>query len=237
MNRFSNYLTYDWHALMPHPWANFWLVLVAACCGAVVGIERERKEKPTGTRTLALVSLGSCIFTLLSNYLGNRDGHIAANIISGIGFLGAGVIIHGRYGIIGLTSAATIWAMAAIGMTVGAGFAGAGIGLSLLVLLLLGLVGTLERRYVGPCQLLLLEVTFDLAGGKTLIRLEALLDEFDSPGISLRSNAVSGEHGTATIRYCSSHRHHRVLLSRIAEMPEMQIISRHAPPPAKSGRA
>ncbi len=231
MNEFTKYLTSDWHDWMPPLWANFWLVLVAAGCGAVVGIERERKEKPTGTRTLALVSLGACVFTLLSNYLGNRDGHIAANIISGIGFLGAGVIIHGRYGIIGLTSAATIWAMAAIGMTVGAGFAGAGMGLSVMVLLLLGLVGTLERRYVGPCQLGILHVTFDLAGGKTLIRLEALIDEFDSPGISIRSNTVSGEHGTATIRYCTSHRHHRVLLSRIAEMPEMQIITRNPKDP------
>jgi putative Mg2+ transporter-C (MgtC) family protein len=191
-----------------------------------VGAEREKKQKPTGTRTLALVSLGACVFTILSEHLGNHDGHIAANIISGIGFLGAGVIIHGRYGIVGLTSAATIWAMAAVGMTIGAGYAGAGMALSVFVLVMLSVVGTLERRYIGPCRFATLDVSFDPAGGKSLIKMEEIIDEFDSPGMKITHHEIAGNHGSATVRYCCAHQHHREVLARLAEMAEMQTIAR-----------
>jgi putative Mg2+ transporter-C (MgtC) family protein len=223
----SQWLFGDWHSLMPMPLANTLLASIASLCGAIVGTEREKKEKPTGTRTLALVSLGASVFTMLSEHLGNHDGHIAANIISGIGFLGAGVIIHGRYGILGLTSASTIWIMAAIGMTVGAGYAVAGLALSFFVFGTLSIVGSLERRYIGPCKFSTLQITYDAAGGKTLIRLEELLDEFGSPGMLVTEHRENGEHGTATIRYCCVHQHHRELLARFAEMTEVQTIVRN----------
>jgi putative Mg2+ transporter-C (MgtC) family protein len=224
----TQWLFGDWHALMPAPLTNVMLAAIASLCGAIVGTERQKKEKPTGPRTLALVSLGACIFTLLSELLGNHDGHIAANIISGIGFLGAGIIIHGRYGIAGLTSAATIWTMAAIGMTVGAGYAFPGLALSVFVMVTLSVVGKLERLYIGPCKFSTLQVTYDTAGGKTLIRLEELLDEYGSPGMLVTAHHDQGELGSATIRYCCSHQHHRVLLARLAEMIEIQTITRES---------
>ena len=226
MFAWTQWLFGDWHALMPIPLANTLLVGIASLCGAIVGTEREKKEKPTGTRTLALVSLGASVFTILSDSIGAHDGRIAANIISGIGFLGAGVIIHGRYGILGLTSASTIWVMAAIGMTVGAGYAVAGLGLSFFVFGTLSIVGILERRYIGPCKFSTLQITYDAAGGKTLIRLEELLDEFGSPGMLVTEHHENGDHGTATIRYCCVHQRHRELLSRFAEMAEVQTIVR-----------
>ncbi len=228
MLSWTQWLFGDWHALMPVQLANGILTTVAALCGAIVGTEREKKEKPTGTRTLALVSLGSCIFTMLSEHLGNHDGHIAANIIVGVGFLGAGVIIHGRYGITGLTSAANIWTMAAIGMTVGAGYAVAGLALSVFLLVTLSVVGTLERRYVGPCKFSTLQITYEVAGGKTLIRLEELLDEFGSPGMQVTEHHENAVNGSATVRYCKVHQHHRELLARIAEMDEVQTIVRES---------
>ena len=226
MHSWTQWLFGDWHALLPTPLANALLAAVAALCGAIVGTEREKKEKPTGTRTLALVSLGAAVFTMLSEHLGNHDGHIAANIIVGIGFLGAGVIIHGRYGITGLTSAANIWTMAAIGMTVGAGYAIAGLALSVFLLVTLSVVGKLERRYVGPCKFSTLQITYDVEGGKTLIRLEELLDEFGSPKMQVTEHHENGSLGSATIRYCCVHQHHRELLARFAEMPEVQTIVR-----------
>lgn len=220
---------------MPAPLANVLLCGMAALCGGIVGAERERKEKPTGPRTLALVSLGACVFTLLSEHLGNHDGHIAANIISGIGFLGAGIIIHGRYGIAGLTSAATIWAMAAVGMTVGTGYAMAGLALSLFVLFTLSGFGRLEKRYIDPCRFATLHLTYETAGGKTLIKLEDLLDEFGAPGTQITTQHEADGHGSVSIRYCCLHLHHREMLARFAEMPEVQSISREAPP--ESGQA
>ena len=165
---------------------------------------------------------------MLSEHLGNHDGHIAANIIVGIGFLGAGVIIHGRYGITGLTSAANIWTMAAIGMTVGAGYPLAGLALSVFLLITLSVVGTLERRYVGPCKFSTLQLTYDVAGGKTLIRLEELLDEFGSPGMQVTGHHENGGIGSATVRFCCVHQHHREVLALIAEMTEVQTIVRES---------
>ena len=98
---------------------------VALLVGGIVGAERERHKKAVGLRTLVLISMGSALFTMMSLRLGIRFGgdpsRIASTIVSGIGFLGAGVILeqHGR--LTGLTTAATIWLVAALGMAAGAG--------------------------------------------------------------------------------------------------------------------
>ena len=99
-------------------------VLLAAALGAGVSWQREHIGKAAGSRTFALVSMGSTIFTLLSLHaFGPTDtSRVAAQILTGIGFIGAGTIIHKAGGIEGLTTAACLWAMAAIGMAVGAGW-------------------------------------------------------------------------------------------------------------------
>ena len=130
------FLWVDWQELLPRPWANAALVFVAVFCGALVGVERERKEKPTGMLTLALVCLGSAVFTMISILFGGQQGdtsRIAAQIVTGIGFLGAGVILRGSGGITGTVTAATIWAIAAVGMVAGIGYGGVALGLSVLV--------------------------------------------------------------------------------------------------------
>jgi phosphate transport system regulatory protein PhoU len=98
-------------------------ILLALFLGGVIGFERERQRMPAGVRTFMLVSVGSCLFTILSyrGFLGGDPGRVAAQIVSGIGFLGAGVTIQRKGTIYGLTSAAGIWAVAAIGMAVGTG--------------------------------------------------------------------------------------------------------------------
>jgi len=91
---------------------------LAALLGAFVGIEREVRGYPAGVRTIALVALGSALFTEISTITGTED-RIAAGIVTGIGFLGAGVIFREGYTVRGITTAATIWSAAAVGMAVG----------------------------------------------------------------------------------------------------------------------
>lgn len=98
-------------------------IFLSVVCGSILGFEREIRGKSAGFRTLALICFGSTIFTICSYLLGvedNRD-RIAANIITGIGFLGAGVIFRNNISVSGITTAASIWIAAAIGMLIGIG--------------------------------------------------------------------------------------------------------------------
>jgi putative Mg2+ transporter-C (MgtC) family protein len=90
----------------------------AAALGAFIGLERELRGYPAGVRTVALVALGSALFTDVGEVLGG-DNRVAAGVVTGIGFLGAGVILREGYTIRGITTAATIWSAAAVGMAVG----------------------------------------------------------------------------------------------------------------------
>jgi putative Mg2+ transporter-C (MgtC) family protein len=193
-------------------------------CGILIGIERERKEKPTGTRTLSLVCVGAAVFTGYSS----SDAHVAAQIVTGVGFLGAGAIIHSRFGVLGLTSAATIWSVAAIGMTFGRGYAGGGLALTLLVLLMLTVISNLERGWIGRCKMADTRVVYLPAGGKTLVKLEGLLDEVPSPGLAIKDHGPGPDDASEQIvlHHCTSHQHHREILSRVAEVTEVLAMIR-----------
>lgn len=97
----------------------------AALVGGLVGLEREYRDKSAGFRTMILIAVGSCLFTILSGIIGQNFGgdgaRIAAAVVSGVGFLGAGVIIQKGITIHGLTTAASIWLVASLGMGMGAG--------------------------------------------------------------------------------------------------------------------
>lgn len=96
-------------------------LLVATVLGGIVGYEREREGKPAGVRTHAMVALGAALFTIVSasGFREGGDPRVAAQIVSGIGFLGAGVILRDHAGVHGLTTAASLWVTAAIGAAVG----------------------------------------------------------------------------------------------------------------------
>jgi putative Mg2+ transporter-C (MgtC) family protein len=99
-------------------------LVVAAFLGGVIGYERARAKKPAGIRTHLLVCMGAALFTVISIYAfgGPADpSRVAAGVVVGIGFLGAGTILRQERGVAGLTTAATVWAVAAIGVAIGAG--------------------------------------------------------------------------------------------------------------------
>jgi len=99
-------------------------LLLAVVLGAIIGFQREKADKPAGIRTHSLISVGAATFTVASalGFVGADPTRIAAGIVAGIGFLGAGAIVRSGEGIVaGMTTAATIWAVAGIGLAAGAG--------------------------------------------------------------------------------------------------------------------
>jgi len=121
---------------------------LATLCGGWIGLEREFSGKPAGLRTNILICVGATLFTSLSIVmsLGRGDpARVAAQILPGVGFIGAGTILHTRGSVTGLTSAATIWVVAAIGMALGARAYTEAIGTTLLVMLVLSGLGRVER--------------------------------------------------------------------------------------------
>jgi putative Mg2+ transporter-C (MgtC) family protein len=130
-----------WHT----PWTELDVILrliMAAVVGGVIGLDRERAHKWAGIRTLLLVCLGSALFTVVSIF-GFGDpadpARLAAGIVVGIGFLGAGVILHSEKGVMGLTTAAAVWAVAAIGVAIGCGLYLIALATTLLILVALRL--------------------------------------------------------------------------------------------------
>ena len=115
--------------------------VVAVLLGGFIGWEREWHARDAGIRTYGAVSLGACVFALLSTHVttGNNPHVIAAGVVTGIGFLGAGVILHDRGNVVGLTTAATLWATASVGLATGYGMYTLAVLVSLIVFGLLAL--------------------------------------------------------------------------------------------------
>lgn len=100
---------------------DFYRLLTALLIGGLIGAEREYHSKAAGFRTMIMICVGSTLFTLASGRIGDDDDRIAANIVNGIGFLGAGIIFKEESRVKGLTTAATVWAVGALGMCIGGG--------------------------------------------------------------------------------------------------------------------
>lgn len=132
-------------------------LMVAILAGGAIGLERELRGKPAGLRTNILICLGSTLLMDLSMRIAkdyNGDpGRIAAQVVTGIGFLGAGTILHTRGTITGLTSAATIWVVAAIGLTTGAGYMFEALAATITVMFVLRGLGWFEGRFIPHSRL------------------------------------------------------------------------------------
>lgn len=154
-------------------WDFVWRLVLAALFGTIIGLDREYREKEAGFRTHFLVSLGSALMMIVSQYgfseILTHDGvsldpsRIAAQVVSGIGFIGAGTIIFNHQIVRGLTTAASLWATAGIGLTAGAGMSW--LALAATILTLVALEGlSLVFRSLGSCRMVVVFSASDRTG-------------------------------------------------------------------------
>jgi len=182
--------------LEPLPFDLLGRLALAVLLGGIVGVERELSGKPAGLRTNILICLGSALLMDLSITIGMTDGEgrigdparIAAQVVTGVGFLGAGTIMQARGEVVGLTTAATIWVVAAIGLAVGAGHRAEAIAAALLVTLVLTALGWLERWMLSFRR---------VVNGTIRLRRDARFEEvspiFRASRIGIQSKKVSEE--------------------------------------------
>ncbi|WGQ10614.1 MgtC/SapB family protein [Pedobacter gandavensis] len=165
-------------------------MLVSIICGGAIGFEREYKNKSAGFRTIILISLGSTIFTIVSGHGAGADDRISANIITGIGFIGAGVIFKDKVSVRGITTAAVIWTSAAIGMTTGIGYHALALCLTVITLAILLMVTKVERMIAQLQKEQLVSVTFRKPEFNQIDHLEKVLS---TKNLSLERLEVSKE--------------------------------------------
>jgi uncharacterized membrane protein YhiD involved in acid resistance len=203
--------------LSPQDWSNLHLLsyfglkaLLAIACGGIVGLERELKNKPAGLKTNILICLGSAIFTSTSVLISNANGaggfagdpsRVAAQIVSGIGFLGGGVIIQARGGVVGLTTAATIWVVSALGVMIGLGYHNIALFLAAMVIVILVCVSWFEDRVLGRSLTFHTEIVVSDPEGETRTVINTMLAENDLVLESFDIEERGGGLGMMTIRY------------------------------------
>ena len=176
---------------MPHDLNSYILMklLLAAFLGGLVGLERQLRRKPAGIRTNMMICFGATLFTIISYVMaGEVTGdhtRIAAQIIPGIGFIGAGVVIRERGAVMGITSAATIFVMASIGMAVGADMIKTAIFATLLVLAALIGIGFLEDRFGLQTRLMTFELAVPVAHADLLVPCHRIVEESQNRGAAV----------------------------------------------------
>jgi uncharacterized membrane protein YhiD involved in acid resistance len=206
--------------------------LLAIVCGGLIGVEREIKQKPAGFRTNILICIGSALFMWLSVHLvadltGLRGdpGRIAAQVVAGVGFLGAGTILHSRGHITGLTSAAMIWVVSAIGMAIGAGQAAVAMFTTGIILLVQVGLGFVEGRLFGRCRLRDCEIAFDDDRGLTRKEIEKTI-RATGQGQLLEATGLrrAGDHHILTLQCCAVHPQHKKFIGEMWKLEGVREV-------------
>jgi putative Mg2+ transporter-C (MgtC) family protein len=201
-------------------------LLLACLLGGLIGLERELAKKPAGVRTNLLICMGAAFFTILSSVIagdgGSNKGQIASNIVQGIGFLGAGLILHNRSRLSGLASAASIWVVASIGMACGAGLYAPASVAAFIVIVAMVVVGFLERRAnVKPYT-----VTYEARGADQLLMLQGILAALDKQHQRLADveTAPIGDLQRIVFSINGTNRQHAQLASQLCVEPGITRI-------------
>jgi putative Mg2+ transporter-C (MgtC) family protein len=201
-------------------------LLMACLLGGLVGMDREFNRKSAGVRTNLLICMGCAFFKLLSAVLAgdaNPDkGRVASNIVQGIGFLGAGLILHNRNRVSGLTSAASVFVVASIGMACGAGLYAAAAVATVIVITSLEVVGFLERR----ANLKVYSMVYEARGADQTLMLNSILSVLDSQNLRLsgvESNPI-GDLQRVSFPLTTSKRMHARLNSKLLAEPGIAAI-------------
>lgn len=195
-------------------------MLVSVTCGSIIGFEREYRNKSAGFRTIILICLGSTIFTIVSWHGDGTDDRISANIITGIGFIGAGVIFQDRISVRGLTTAAVIWTAAAIGMTAGIGYHALALLLTLSTLVVLVLVGYVEQLISRLKKQKMISVMLVDSEISNLLLVEERLRRTGTPAVRLE---VAKDNGRLSVVYLVNARKEQInkINMALAEMKEV----------------
>src|SRR5437016_3849413 len=171
-------------------------LVIAAVLGGIIGLERELHHKPAGLRTNMFICFGAAMFTILSDQLAMEHPgdhtRIAAQIIPGIGFIGAGSILHSRGSVSGLTTAATLFVVASIGMAAGGGLYLTAIFATGVILIALALLGSMEKSF----ELKFVRMNYEVTGDNTeviLSELNRILDELGKTILDVRAASGGGQ--------------------------------------------
>ncbi len=211
-------------------------LMLAAVLGGVVGMERELSGKPAGLRTNLLICVGAALLTELSMSIARTAGpgfrnadpaRLAAQIVSGIGFLGAGTIIQARGSVVGLTTAATLWVVAAIGIAAGSGAYVEAIGTTILVIFVLILLGRLEGRLLERRAEADLGIEVLAEAGPGLAkRIEEVVAGLGFEAELLELEQVNGQVRGA-FRVTGPRRQLDAMMHEVLEIPDVRRVSRH----------
>lgn len=193
--------------------------------GGVIGLEREASDKPAGLRTNILICLGSTLMMILSIQVAHHyavnvadPSRIAQGLITGIGFLGAGTILHSRGGVIGLTTAATTWSVAGIGMAVGSGFYLLAFITTVLILLVLFVLGKLAHQMPnGKAS----HTTLRLVAEDPIANVDGVRSVLEKEGVGIIAWSYRRlRHGHSIVVECDLPRQNLpVVLARISSSP------------------
>ena len=231
------------------PWVETGIRLVSATlCAGVIGLERERAEMSAGLRTHALVGLGSALIMIASAFgfadvLGTPNvvldpSRIAAQVVSGIGFLGAGTILVQQQVVRGLTTAASIWAVAAIGLSIGGGLYVPALIATALALIVLEVMRPLERRLAQAWREQTIRTVYDPG----VVSLEKILVTVENLGLQVSNISVAAQAGDGTysaeIRLLKrKHRSAELALHALAGVPGVKRSTTASGPRGRPGRS
>jgi putative Mg2+ transporter-C (MgtC) family protein len=194
---------------------------VALLIGIIIGTEREYRSKSAGLRTTILVSIGSCLFTILSIRIGvGNPDRIAANIITGIGFLGAGVIFKEENRVTGITTATTIWMVAALGMAAGAGYLEEAVIATVVVIAVLTGLIYMQNLIDRINQLRNYRIVCDYQQ-ETLIRYEVLFREYHLNAQRGKQSRI-GDEIIGNWMVQGSRKNHEAFVQRLLQEPEIK---------------
>jgi putative Mg2+ transporter-C (MgtC) family protein len=205
-------------------------LLLAAVLGGVIGLERQLKQRPAGLRTNMFICFGSAMFTILSaelaSNLGGDHTRIAAQIIPGIGFIGAGSILHAKRNVAGLTTAATIFVVASIGMACGGGLYLEATFATVLILLALLLLGWAETRFNLKPLAMSYSVVSEKSSDEIVDAVNELIEEQGKEIRSMHLSKMNGKRKIIFTIHATHHEHHHMMdaLRRSADLNNFEAI-------------
>ncbi len=199
---------------------------LAAVLGGIIGLERELKRRPAGLRTNMFICFGSAMFTILSTELASEFGigdhtRIAAQIIPGIGFIGAGSILHAKGSVSGLTTAATIFVVASIGMACGGGLYLPAIFATLLIFVALRVLGWLERWLNLKPVLMNYIIVTDKSADDIVTEVNAVLEDLGKVMEGMRLSKVAGKE-RIVFNVGGTRNEHKELMGRLRQSDDLR---------------